>query len=38
MATYFETCSEIWWFFFKFGRILAVENLEKHIVLAFLIF
>jgi hypothetical protein len=33
-----EQCMKIWWFFLKFGWILVIENLKKHIILALLIF
>jgi hypothetical protein len=27
-----EPCIEIWHFFLKFGQILAIENLKKHLI------
>jgi hypothetical protein len=33
-----DSCIEIWWFFLKFGGILADKNLKKHLILALLIF
>jgi hypothetical protein len=33
-VTYFKRFQEIWRFFFNFGRIVAIENLKKHLILA----
>jgi len=35
LVSYFEPCIiEIWRFFLKFGRIMAIEKLQKHMILA----
>jgi hypothetical protein len=38
LATLHQPCIEIWRFFLNFGRIVAIENLKKHIILALLLF
>jgi hypothetical protein len=36
LVSYFEPCViEIWGFFLNFGRIMAIEKLQKHMILAF---
>jgi hypothetical protein len=37
LVSYFDPCIiEIWKKFLKFGRIMAIEKLQKHMILAFL--
>jgi len=38
LATYLKPYLEIWKNFLNFGRILAIENLKRHMILQLLIF